>query len=213
MQLNSNNLLLASLLGGRSIAQINDFQQVQKVLIENDLPTVSAIQVDKNQNLWQADDPVSEAKQFFPFTFSHPQKGKFLLPFEPLISIDTKNVIKESNTAKINRSINGKPTNFQGTVKERWSRDDYEIKLTGVLIDKDMKRFPREYFTKLSEILRERIRWDVHCELLQLLDINHVVVYDFSFPFTKGENIQAYQIGLKSDFDFSLELTDADVDI
>lgn len=213
MQLNSNNLLLASLLGGRSIAQINDFQQVQKVLIENDLPTVSAIQVDKNQNLWQADDLVSEAKQFFPFTFSHPQKGKFLLPFEPLISITGKNNIPTSNVAKKNTIKNGKITAFQGSVKERWSPDDWEISLSGVLIDKDMNRFPREYFSKLVEILTQPTRWDVYCEPLQLLDITHVVVYDFSFPFTKGENVQAYQINLKSDFDFSLELTDADVDI
>jgi hypothetical protein len=213
MQLNNGNILLASLLGGQSISQINDFQKVQQVLINSSLPTISAIQVDKNKNLWEADAPVPESKQFFPFTFSDPQQGRFLLPFEPLLSITGKNIIKTSNVAKKSIVANGTKKRYEGTVKERWQRDDYQVKLSGVLIDTDMKRFPREYFAKLNEILISEVRWEVFCEPLQLLGINYLVVESFSFPFTKGENVQAYEIDMVSDFDFGLELTEDDVKI
>ena len=51
----------------------------------------------------------------------------------------------------------------------------------------------------------------VYCEPLQLLGINRIVIEEMSFPFTKGENVQAYEISALSDFDFNLLLEEKDV--
>lgn len=221
MKLSNENLLLASLLGSKATRQINNLQEIQKVLIDSNLPTVPAIQVDRMGNLWESDKPLPSSKQFFPFTFKNVKGEDFLLPFEPLLSIDAKNEIEKSNVAKLNRKVKDKDgietdTNWQGTVKQRWSRGDYNIRMTGVLIGPkligaDHITFPKDDFSRLNTILCERQKWQITCEPLQLLDIHYVVVESFSFPFTKGENVQAYEIIMSSDFDFSLELTEEDI--
>ncbi len=165
-----------------------------------------------NDLLWMADAPKSESEQFFPFTFIDSETGeKFLLPYEPMLSISSKNNIVKRTVAKI-----GSEEKQQGTVKERWSRDDYEIKITGVLIGSiltgDVSQcFPRNDFQKLRDILIKKKKWGIYCEPLQLLGINWIVVEEMNFPFTKGENVQAYEISAISDFEYSLLLDDKDV--
>ena len=105
----------------------------------------------------------------------------------------------------------GDEDKIQGTVKERWSRDDWEIKVTGVLQGKDMRAFPKDDFEKLRDILIKAKLWTVYCEPLQLLNINYVVVESMSFPFTKGENVQAYEMDLTSDYPFNLLIEEDDV--
>ena len=128
-----------------------------------------------------------------------------------MLSISSKNNIVKRTVAKI-----GSEEKQQGTVKERWSRDDFEIKITGVLIGSiltgDVSQcFPRNDFQKLRDILIKKKKWGIYCEPLQLLGINWIVVEEMNFPFTKGENVQAYEISAISDFEYSLLLDDKDV--
>lgn len=221
MQLTNNNILLASLLGSKSVQQISDFGEIQKVLEEKNLPLLPAIQMDKSGNIWESDKPLPESKQFFPFTFKNVEGSNYLLPFEPLLSISSKNEIVKSDVAKGNRIIIGadgskRSTIFEGTIKERFSRGDFDLRLSGVLIGPKLigrshETFPKDDFSKLNRLLCKAQKWEVFCEPLSLLGITYVVVESFNFPFSKGENLQAYEINLTSDFEFNLELTENDV--
>ena len=57
---------------------------------------------------------------------------------------------------------------------------------------------------KLKEVLTHAKQVKVNCAPLELLGINDIVIDDFSFPFTKGENVQAYEIKACSDFSYNL---------
>ena len=225
MEFNEKSILFASLLGSKVAQQIPRFETVQNEIGKRVLPPISFLPFKNNPvkinepegnfnpgELWMADAPKSESEQFFPFTFIDSETGeKFLLPYEPMLSISSKNNIVKRTVAKI-----GSEEKQQGTVKERWSRDDYEIKITGVLIGSiltgDVSQcYPKEDFEKLKNFLEGKSSWMVYCEPLQLLGINRIVIEEMSFPFTKGENVQAYEISALSDFDFNLLLEEKDV--
>ena len=225
MEFNEKSILFASLLGSKVAQQIPRFETVQNEIGKRVLPPISFLPFKNNPvkinepegnfnpgELWMADAPKSESEQFFPFTFIDSETGeKFLLPYEPMLSISSKNNIVKRTVAKI-----GSEEKQQGTVKERWSRDDFEIKITGVLIGSiltgDVSQcFPKSDFEKLRDILQLRKNWEINCSPLELLGINSIVIYDMNFPFTKGENVQAYEITAKSDFDFNLLLEEKDV--
>ena len=225
MEFNEKSILFASLLGSKVAQQIPRFETVQNEIGKRVLPPISFLPFKNNPvkinepegnfnpgELWMADAPKSESEQFFPFTFIDSETGeKFLLPYEPMLSISSKNNIVKRTVAKI-----GSEEKQQGTVKERWSRDDFEIKITGVLIGSiltgDVSQcFPRNDFQKLRDILIKKKKWGIYCEPLQLLGINWIVVEEMNFPFTKGENVQAYEISVISDFEYSLLLEETDI--
>jgi hypothetical protein len=123
-----------------------------------------------------------------------------------MLSISSKNNIVRRNVAK---------ATHEGTVKERWSRDDYSITITGVLIGSLLTGsvedcYPIFDFMELKKIMTIDTVVQVQCEPLQLLGINQIVIEDFSFPFTKGENVQAYEIKAYSDFQHQLLIELAD---
>ena len=158
-------------------------------------------------NLWEADKPVGKDNQFFPFSVrrNNTDDDFYTLPYEPLIHITGSNKL-------IKRSVS-KSKNLIGTIKEWWSQDDYKIRITGSLIGQQMigdasRTYPREAFERLRDYCTSPEGLEVQCEPLQLLGINHIVVEDFDFPFTKGENVQAYEMVALSDFaiDFLLEI-------
>ena len=226
MEFNEKSILFASLLGSKVAQQIPRFETLQNKLGKHVLPLPPRILIPvaswdsragyestgdvKAGELWMADAPKSESEQLFPFTLIDEVGREFLLPYEPMLSISSKNNIVKRTVAKAD------DFKYQGTVKERWSRDDYEIKITGVLIGSiltgDVSQcFPKSDFEKLRDILESRKSWGIQCEPLQLLGISKIVVYDMNFPFTKGENVQAYEISVKSDFDYNLLLEEEDV--
>ena len=223
MEFNEKSILFASLLGSKVAQQIPRFETVQNEIGKRILPPISFLPFKNNPvkinepegnfnpgELWMADAPKSESEQFFPFTLIDELGREFLLPYEPMLSISSKNNIVKRTVAKAD------DFKYQGTVKERWSRDDYEIKITGVLIGSiltgDVSQcYPKEDFEKLKNFLEGKSSWMVYCEPLQLLGINRIVIEEMSFPFTKGENVQAYEISALSDFDFDLLLEEKDV--
>ena len=219
IKLSNEAVLFASLLGGSGIRQAQRLNQVDSRYADKVLPVVPFLPIKRktvidhqtadaydDDLLWKADDPTPENSQFWPLIFEDVNGQRFTLPYEPMLSINSKNNIVKRTVAKM-----GDEDKIQGTVKERWSRDDWEIKVTGVLQGKDMRAFPKDDFEKLRDILIKAKLWTVYCEPLQLLNINYVVVESMSFPFTKGENVQAYEMDLTSDYPFNLLIEEDDV--
>lgn len=174
---------------------------VNKETIESD----SAIRPELSIN--RADAPTPEDQQYFPLSFSFSQYGaKWLFPYEPMINISSGNNIIKRNVAKQGDTL-------IGTIKERWSRRDFEITVTGFLMGsiqtgKVDDCFPKEQMRQLFDYLKYSKEFFIDCEPLELLGINKVVVEDYSFPFTKGENVQAYELKLVSDHSYELLIED-----
>ncbi|WP_271783868.1 DUF6046 domain-containing protein [Aquimarina algiphila] len=207
------DILFASLLGNKVAQSIPRFNAVQNELAKHVLPPipflplrqeVGLVEVDKEPEgtRWEADLPTPTEKQFFPLSFAfESNQRKYLLPYEPMISINGGHTIIRRNVAKSGRMI--------GSVKERWSQNDYEITITGVLIGSIMTGdvsdcYPIRDFTRLLDFLTKAKVIYVFSEPLQNLGINQIVIESFTFPFTKGENVQAYEIKAYSDHTHNL---------
>ena len=219
MKLNTSDLIFSSFVGTPNPRELQNFKLVQDEAgkqVHYPMPflpvslsfghaeSATPIQGDLNQTT----PPVSENEQFFPLSFETEDGQRYLLPYEPMINIKGKNQIIRRRIAKA-KAKNG--TALGGTVKERWSQDDYEITVTGALYGSIMTGsvedcFPRRDFEKLRDYMTTAESLKVYCEPLQMLNIHQVVVADFSFPFTKGEYVQAYEIKLYSDYDYKLLL-------
>lgn len=216
--MDNRDILFASIVGSKVAKSIPRFDAVQNELQKHVMPPIPFLPlkntttianggaVEPFTNLWEADPPQKEEDQFFPLSFSIDQREWFLFPYEPMINISGKNNIIRRNVAKWNNDNNGK---LSGTIKERWSQDDYTITITGVLMGSLLTGdvsdcYPISDFKRLADLLTTSKEIYVRCEPLQLLKINRIVVEDFSFPFTKGENVQAYEIKAYSDFSYNL---------
>ena len=221
----NQDILFASLVGSKVVKMIPRLEAVQNELMKHVLPPIPFLPFRNDQgvievsaeeylNLWESDKPLSDEQQFFPLSMSIDEGATwFRLPYEPLISITGKNVIAKRRVAKSENNVTTdlKAGEFFGTVKERWSQDDYEITITGVLMGSLLRGimedcFPRADFEKLKKILTHSKHIKVACPPLELLGINSIVIDDFSFPFTKGENVQAYEIKCCSDCSYNLLL-------
>lgn len=218
MELTNENILLGSLMGSKVVEQIPRFQAVQNEAAKHVLPPVRFLpiinqpvrvgypnyQVENNEDLlWKNDPVISEDNQFFPFSFrSSKDENWYLLPWEPMINIQGSNRIIKRYVAKAGK-------NLIGSIKERWSTDDYEITITGAfygdkLLGKPSQTYPRRDMEKLRDYLLTAEAIEVLCEPLQILGINKIAIEAVSFPFTKGENVQAYEIRAVSDFPYNL---------
>lgn len=217
--MNGTDILFASLVGSKVAGNTKAFRAVENEFIKHvapirrflpfgDVPGVKEAGGKVSENLWKADAPISENEQFFPFSFLGEDGERYLLPYEPYVSISGKNTIIRRNVAKA-QTESGRV--LGGSIKERWNQGDYEITITGVLygslLTGDVSDcFPRDDFEKLRDFMTAPKSLNVYCEPLQLLGINQIVIEDFSFPFSKGENVQAYEIKAYSDFDYKLLL-------
>ena len=123
------------------------------------------------------------------------------IPIEPLVSVSGGNVVSRRTVAK------GK---HRGTIKERWTQDDYNIIIRGVLINHENEsKFPEADLQKLRQVCEAAEAVQVECDMLQYFDIYRAVVLKYNFPFTHGEMNQTYQITLVSD-DLTDILTEED---
>ncbi|WP_107039969.1 DUF6046 domain-containing protein [Brumimicrobium mesophilum] len=218
MKFNSNEILLASLVGSKVAKQIPRFQVIQNELSKRVLPPIpflplkneSGVEEGSNYDLRvNANTPLPKEKQFFPLSIKRRGTNDpfYTLPYEPIININGANIITKRQVSKAPKLI--------GTIKEHWSQDDYQINIVGTLIGAQetgspQETFPRDDFEALRDYCTHPAGLEVQCEPLQLLGINNIVVESFDFPFSKGENVQAYTISALSDFsvDFLLEIED-----
>ena len=119
---------------------------------------------------------------------------KFKLPIDPVISFRSKNIIKKRYVAK-------KKT--RGSIKEYWSLDDWEISITGVIIEED-KNTRENYIHQIRELCAAPCSIPVICELFNEMDIHNIAIEDYDFPFTAGEENQAFIIKCYSDDTYDL---------
>lgn len=214
MRFTNENMLIASLLGSKVVEQIPRFEKVENYLethvgvpvpflpIRNEIVVRDAERFEDLES-WNGPKPISQENQFFPFSFKKASESNwYLLPWEPMINIEAKNIIAKRYVAK-----QGK-LNI-GSIKERWSADDYDITITGTLFGmkergKVEETYPRQDMERLRDYLLSGEALQVNCEPLQILNINRIVIETMNFPFTKGENVQAYEIKAVSDFEFNL---------
>ncbi|GGB83032.1 hypothetical protein GCM10007424_23820 [Flavobacterium suaedae] len=221
MGLDNTDILFASLVGSKLAEQIPRLNVVQNELGKHALPLIPFLPIKKDvkvtqheysqfDNQWKSDAALPEEKQFFPLSFSVDEGNTwYLLPYETMINISGRNNLVRRNVAKWKKSADLEDR--KGTVKERWSYDDYEINITGILIGSLTTGnvedcYPISDFLRLKDLIANcKVR--IKCTPLELLGVNYIVIEDFSLPFTKGENVQAYTIKAYSDYKFSLILT------
>jgi len=218
VKLSDKEVLFASLLGSRIIQEIPRFANIENILGTHVLPVIPILPVgaqptnvqpvtaEELENLiWSASPKQNEEDQYFPLKMSVDGSNWFLLPYEPIINVSGGNEVVKRNVAKWKKDISHK----RGTIKERWSQKDYSINITGVLMGNQLdgkfeESFPREDFQKLKALLESATEIHVNCPLLELLDIHKIVIEDFDFPFSKGENVQGYSIKAISDDAYNL---------
>lgn len=216
MKLSNESGLLASLMGNQVAKAIPRYAAIENEIGKHVIPPIRFLPLntkdveisnpESNEDqyeIWKGTAPTPEDQQFFPFTFySEDEKIQYLLPWEPIINIEGGNIIAKRNVAK------GGQNQF-GSIKERWATDDYHITITGALygdrlLGKSDVTYPREDMERLRSYLLRRNAIRITCEPLQILGINKIVIESMSFPFTKGENVQAYEIKALSDSDYKL---------
>ncbi|SMP09028.1 hypothetical protein SAMN06264346_10219 [Chryseobacterium profundimaris] len=218
MNLTNENILISSLVKNKVIQQIPRQEIVENELSKHVTPPINIIPINshnselysgKNYNdveLWMNDKAKAETAQFFPLSFKNPENNDwYLLPWEPMISIEANIILKSQSVASAQK-------NFSGTIKDRWAQDDYSITITGAFYGQKMRGsyvecYPREDMEKLRDLFLAAEAIQVKCEFLQIYGINKIAIKSMDFPFTKGEYVQAYEIKALSDFDWDLNFT------
>jgi hypothetical protein len=133
-----------------------------------------------------------------PFRLGATFRSLWLLPLEPLVAVRGKNVITRRTIAKL------KDRSF-GSVKELWTKDDYEIIITGMLYDHTQpNQLPQEMITRLDGLCSLKKPLYAQCALLEALGASQIVVDSWEFPPTPGIGWQAYSIKAFSDQNFNL---------
>lgn len=217
MEITGTDLYFAGLMGSKAVGLIQRAGIVQNELTKRVLPPIPFLPLKNENNVspidggssfaslsnWQQNEGISESQQFFPLSFSFTEGGqKWLFPYEPMINVSSGN-----NTVKRNVAKQGK--NMIGSIKERWNRKDFDISVTGVLMGTELKGtveacYPKKQLGELFKFLIHSKEIFVYSPLLEGFGITKVVVEDYSFPFTKGENVQAYELKLTSDDSYNL---------
>ena len=215
MALTNQDIIFASLMGSNAVATYQRTQMVQNELSKHVLPNIPFLPLQQNDNLVaknststtfrtnEADAEKPEGQQFFPLSFSFTEGGqKWLFPYEPMLNTSSGNNIVKRNVAKQGEKL-------VGTIKERWSRKDIDIQVTGVLIASLLTGsvencFPKKQMNELFQFLKYSKEFYIYSPLLEIEEVIKVVVEDWSFPFSKGENVQAYDIKLVSDSSYNL---------
>jgi hypothetical protein len=233
--ISNEDILFASLMGSKSVKLIERSGIIQNELAKRVLPpipflplkndnniTVTSSNNYSTQNNWTTQSSIPENEQFFPLSFSFSSNSqKWLFPFEPLVNVTGGNNIVKVNVGRVNDTrVNNEKSSKKlaeinsGTMKTRISQKDFNITITGVLIGENLKGtvedcYPIKQMNSLFEFLMHNKEIYVYHHLLETLGINKIVIEDFSFPFTKGENVQAYEIKAFSDYDYNLEIKEA----
>ena len=137
----------------------------------------------------------------FPLEVKEDGGDWWLFPIEPLITITGRNIIVRRHVSK------GK---IRGSIKEKWTQDDYQIKIEGALINLKEDSYPKKDVQKLRSLC-ESAKLKVRCPLFEIFSINQIVIENYDFPFTAGLQNQSYTITAYSDDTYKLLLTRKDL--
>ena len=112
-----------------------------------------------------------------------------------MITISGKQVITKRQVAK------GKT---RGSIKERWTLDDYAVRIEGILIGEGDK-YPADDVRRLRKYC-EAGELIASSPLLELFGITRLVVESWEIPHTSGERNQNYSLSCVSDDTYKLLL-------
>lgn len=127
-----------------------------------------------------------------PLTFKIPSTGyEFKLPSDPQISVSGRNTVVRRYVSRQGRQ--------RGSIKERWSQDDYDVNISGVLMA-DADGTIEEYTENLLKIANARESIVLTGEALnEKYNIKRIAIESVDLPFTKGMDYQTFTIKAYSD--------------
>ncbi|TKT89471.1 DUF6046 domain-containing protein [Dyadobacter frigoris] len=132
-----------------------------------------------------------------PFYIGETNESLKLLPLEPLVAVRGHNNISLRNVAK--------QRGGSGTIKEYWSKGDYEIIVTCMLDDYlNPDELPTEIISRLNALCSLGKSVAVKCALFDAIGIGMMAITDWEFPPT--ENIEDQVIVLRGFSDQNFQL-------
>lgn len=137
-----------------------------------------------------------------PLRFQLEESGaqEWLFPKEPMISVNGQNILVRRNVSK------GK---IRGSIKERWTQDDYSVRIEGILMGMDGK-YPEADVAKLRSFC-EAGHVKALNPLLEIFGISQLAIESWDIPFTSGTINQNYTIQAYSDDIYKLLLSRDDL--
>jgi hypothetical protein len=137
-----------------------------------------------------------------PLRFQLEESGaqEWLFPMEPMISVNGQNILVRRNVSK------GK---IRGSIKERWTQDDYSVRIEGILMGMDGK-YPEADVAKLRSFC-ETGHVKALNPLLEIFGISQLAIESWDIPFTSGTINQNYTIQAYSDDIYKLLLSRDDL--
>ena len=137
-----------------------------------------------------------------PLRFQLEESGaqEWLFPMEPMISVNGQNILVRRNVSK------GK---IRGSIKERWTQDDYSVRIEGILMGMDGK-YPEADVAKLRSFC-EAGHVKALNPLLEIFGISQLAIESWDMPFTSGTINQNYTIQAYSDDIYKLLLSRDDL--
>lgn len=137
-----------------------------------------------------------------PLRFQLEESGaqEWLFPMEPMISVNGQNILVRRNASK------GK---IRGSIKERWTQDDYSVRIEGILMGMDGK-YPEADVAKLRSFC-EAGHVKALNPLLEIFGISQLAIESWDIPFTSGTINQNYTIQAYSDDIYKLLLSRDDL--
>lgn len=136
----------------------------------------------------------------FPLSLAIEGEEVWLLPQEVMLSVTGQHILVKRQVSK---------GVIRGSIKERWTLDDYVIRLEGTLIGKD-GRYPEEDVRRLRSYF-EAGKLIAYCPLLELFGISRIVIESWEFPHTSGTANQNFTAEALSDDTYKLLLTRRDL--
>lgn len=137
-----------------------------------------------------------------PLRFQLEESGaeEWLFPMEPMISLNGQNILVRRNVSK---------GRIKGSIKERWTQDDYSVRIEGILLGTDGK-YPDADVAKLRSFC-EAGHVKALNPLLEIFGISQLAIESWDIPFTSGTINQNYTIQAYSDDIYKLLLSRDDL--
>lgn len=137
-----------------------------------------------------------------PLRFQLEESGaeEWLFPMEPMISLNGQNILVRRNVSK---------GRIKGSIKERWTQDDYSVRIEGILLGTDGK-YPDADVAKLRSFC-EAGHVKALNPLLEIFGIGQLAIESWDIPFTSGTINQNYTIQAYSDDIYKLLLSRDDL--
>lgn len=134
------------------------------------------------------------------FRLEEPGAREWLFPIEPMVSLNGQNILVRRHVSK---------GSVKGSIKERWTQDDYTVRIEGILMSRE-GRYPEEDVAMLKNFC-EAGHVKALCPLLEIFGISQLAIESWDIPFTTGVTNQNYTITAYSDDIYKLLLSRDDI--